>query len=60
MTKEVELSGIIVIGVGQRGKEIAEKIEKECWATPCLSFLDEEEIVSWEDMPEWTMRMTRR
>lgn len=51
MTRELNLSGIVIIGVGQRGEAIAERIEKECWATPCLSFLDENEIVSWEEMP---------
>ena len=51
MAREYKLSGIVVIGVGRRGGDIADQLEKECWETPCLSFLDENEIVSWEEMP---------
>lgn len=51
MATEIELSGIVVIGVGRRGKEIAERIEKEYGKTPCFPILNENEIVSWEEMP---------
>ena len=51
MAREYKLSGIVVIGVGRRGGDIAEQLEKECWETPCFSFLDESKIVSWEEMP---------
>lgn len=50
MNKDIKLSGIVVIGVGRRGKNIVEQIEKESWETPCISFLDETEIDSWEEM----------
>lgn len=51
MTRELNLSGIVVIGAGRRGGDIADRLEKECWETPCISFLDENKIVSWEGMP---------
>ncbi len=49
MTKELEALGMAVIGVGRRGKKIAEHIEKECWAVPCFSILDEKELACWEE-----------
>lgn len=51
VAREFKLSGIVVICVGRQGGDIAEQLEKECGETPCLSFLDENEIVSWEEMP---------
>ena len=50
MTKEFELSGTVVLGVGRRGKKIAERIEKESGETPCFPLLDEKELVGWEEM----------